>query len=269
VNVRVIEHSATITSASNHAQTIKTSMPSVESDSTTTNVIVVPGGGPGKVSDAGFPPWTMQRTEAARSYYANSLTAEERAQSVFLLLSTGSLNAPNTRRNDGRIVFECEYMIKYLLDHGIDETQVFGDWASWDTVTNGLSLRTFLEGLSVRMESLGNKGDKTLAVHVFISDFHAARVEAAFRWILGVEPSLLGGTTRLQVHPVPTPPGMFEASAAEARKRHEEKGTEMMKSNSALIQTLPQLYSFLHTDHVGLRKYLLGKDNVSSGAGWR
>jgi hypothetical protein len=34
-----------------------------------------------------------------------------------------------------------------------------------------------------------------LSLKVFISDFHAKRVEAAFKWVLSLEPSLLAADT--------------------------------------------------------------------------
>lgn len=42
----------------------------------------------------------------------------DKQDAIFLTLSAGSLNAPNTKMSDSRIIFECQYMINHLKQLG-------------------------------------------------------------------------------------------------------------------------------------------------------
>ena len=73
-------------------------------------------------------------------------------------------------------------------------------------MTNGLSLRFALDALS----AVRAPAAPPLVLRAIISDFHALRFEAAARWALGVEPSLLarggggGGGASLEVVAIST-----------------------------------------------------------------
>ena len=172
---------------------------------TADTVYLIPGGG----SDRGqYPEWSKQRTLAAYEHSANF------PNSVFLALSAGSLNAPSGRLDDGRVRFECQSMIEQLVTLGVSRVRIFGDFSSWDTVANALVARQFVEALlALPPPTHASRRVAPLRVEVFVSDFHADRVQAAFEWVLGLEPSVLaegdasstsGGTrrARMTVHPV-------------------------------------------------------------------
>lgn len=124
-------------------------------------VYVIPGGGSGiplynisstkskSVFDSpGYPEWTRKRTSQAYEHYSQQ-SVDQQKRSIFLALSTGSLNAPNLLFDDRRIMFECHHIIQHIIALGVPKEQVHGDFISWDTVTNGFSLRLFVEAMFV------------------------------------------------------------------------------------------------------------------------
>lgn len=244
--------------------------------SNTQTIIVIPGGGSGlskssfvaNKTTVGLPEWTKRRLKAASEYY-HSLTNKEQEQTIFLTLSAGSLNAPSGRLSDERIIFECTPMIDYLKESNIPSSKIFGDFFSWDTISNGLSLRLFLDGLKSF-----NQRSKTIRIEVFISDFHLLRVQAALEWVLSLEPSYTSSKsltrTQLNMHDVSSH-GIdgFGPEELQARAVHEKKGVEQIQSNARIVRTWEQFLSFMmFGGHVGIRKYLFQQYSSSRGVGW-
>lgn len=109
---------------------------------------------------------------------------------------------------------------------------------------------------------------KPLHIEVFISDFHADRVGAAFDWILNLAPSVpnieLGINTVSSV-------GIDWHTPTDYAQRitHETEGTKRIKDNAKRIKTLSQFYAFLMLGgHQGLHKYILHDYATSKGGGW-
>jgi hypothetical protein len=231
-------------------------------------VYIIPGGGSGNGIE--YPEWSRQRVVAAHKHSIE----QENKQPIFLALSAGSLNSPNSLQTDSRIVFECQFMIAHLLELGASKDSVFGDFMSWDTVSNGLVARQFLEGLlAVRSHKENRKNLRSsnyLQVNVFISDFHAERVKAAFNWILGLEPSLFNGGITLVIHSVSTEDIVWSNKEEfEERVKHEENGVLMMQQNCLAVTTIAELYAFLLLGpHKGFHNYLHDSYSRSQGAGW-
>lgn len=168
-------------------------------------VFVVPGGGSGS---SGLPEWSKRRLDSA--YLAFKASSASGKRPIFILLSAGSLNSPNLLQEDGRMIFECQHMMRYLVDQlKVDSKYIFGDFISWDTVSNGLTLRMFIEGLLAiqsdpfLLEELAakNKKRQKIQLEVYSSDFHAERVRAVFEWVLSLQPSLASDVV-LTIHSV-------------------------------------------------------------------
>lgn len=246
-------------------------------------VYIMPGGGSGTdILKVEYPEWCKQRVVAAHKH-----SLEVNKNSVFLALSAGSLNAPNTLQSDSKIIFESQFMLAHLAELGVSGDRTFGDTMSWDTVTNALVARQFIEGiLSLRkMKSRLRDDAKSnfrepvndhipsfpLNVEVFISDFHAERVKAAFYWIFDLEPSLFksGGIT-FSVHSVNSESVVWnDKEEFEERVRHESAGVIQIQKNAKIVLTVSDLYAFLLLGpHEGLNTYLHNLYVPSSGAGW-
>lgn len=252
-------------------------------------VYIIPGGGSGSdFHTLDYPEWSRQRVIAA---HRHSIEKEaENKQSIFLALSAGSLNSPNLLLSDSRIVFECEFMIAHLIELGIPAGRVFGDTMSWDTVTNALVARQFIEGLltvkskpkklSKKKKSLRDEhnnphdlviSSSPLQVEVFISDFHAERMKAAFNWVLNLEPSLFADRAiTVAVHSVSSEEITWPDKEAFAeRVKHEEDGVRQILENSLVVTTMAEFHAFLLLGpHKGLDSYLKNSYVSSAGAGW-
>lgn len=256
------------------------------------SIYVIPGGGSGlplhqsgvarnsngslsAFDTAGYPEWTRRRTSAAYSHFSTR-SKEEQGRSIFLALSAGSLNAPNVLLDDRRVMFECQHTLQHLAALGVESRHLFGDWYSWDTVTNAVALRNFLDGL------LLFRGPKRprMQVHVFISDFHHLRMRQALSWVLSLHPqplisstqsSLKGKYVEVVMHVVDSLglPLAADPVAWKARMQHEEAGVRQLQRHQLQITHMRQLQAFLFLGgHGGLRKYLLQQYRPSTGAGW-
>lgn len=274
-----------------------------------TTLYVVPGGGGGA---QGMPLWTKQRLDQALHLYKSEKSSnggsggDAEGSSVFVLLSAGSFNAASGRQTDGRLKFECQYMIDYLLAHDVPLEHIYGDFMSWDTVTNGLVLRMYVEAiLAIRPQH--SLRHPPLQIRVFISDFHADRVKSSFQWVLGLEPSLIdsrvavpsaastGGRVSvgvsvggvrdgedageedqpraiLSIHSVSSQGVQWPSKEAFAsRIQHEARGVALVEAQAKDVRTMPELLAFLLLGpHAGIRSYLLGSYRSSGGtsAGW-
>mmetsp|Transcript_6969 Transcript_6969/g.13318 ORF Transcript_6969/g.13318 Transcript_6969/m.13318 type:complete len:290 (+) Transcript_6969:67-936(+) len=238
---------------------------------TVNTLLVIPGGGTS--GPDGYPAWTRDRTEAAFSYYQGLLAQQQTELSTvaFLALSAGSLNVPSGRQEDERLVFECSAVMQHLSSMGIPASQVFGDIFSWDTVTNGLTLRMYAEALldfdPQKNSPQSATSQNLIIIHVFISDFHAARTKASFEWILGVEPPLTSHV-KLIMHSLPS--SGFNASEVEERAKHEAKGLQVIAKNREEVRTMAELYRFLLLGgHRGFDRYLRGNYAASTTVGYQ
>jgi hypothetical protein len=145
----------------------------------------------------------------------------------------------------GTIRFECMHMIEYLRNVGhIEDSRLHGDFMSWDTVGNAMVLRMFIEGyldsvqhataqlaqsnwtgndVSLRSETTKDRlpEPRGLDVKVFISDFHANRVEAAFSWVLSLEPTFMrsDAVKSLKIERVPSEDLWFGGSSMVVKER--------------------------------------------------
>jgi hypothetical protein len=245
-------------------------------------IYVIPGGG--STSDDGYPEWTKRRIVAAHDHYkVNS----NQGKAVFFTLSAGSLNSPNLLLNDGRVMFECQHMIQHLVNIGVPSDAVFGDMFSWDSVTNGYSLRMFIDGIllyrdmliaeslsanqpqNVQIKEKESKLIEKLQVEVFISDFHADRIKESFLFLLNLVPAM---TDRVQLNiNIVDSQGIKWKSAEEFNQRikHEEIATEKLRETKKQITTVQQYHAFIMLGgHQGLYKYLHGAYVKSQGVGW-
>jgi hypothetical protein len=257
-------------------------------------IYIIPGGGSGSdLISLEYPEWSKQRVVAAHRHSQEKIA--ENKKSIFLTLSAGSLNAPNLLQTDGRIMFECQFMIAHLLELEVASDRIYGDTQSWDTVSNAQVARQFLEGLLAlrkpthSQKASTNKKKKRsfrdengapedlviatspLQVEIFISDFHAERVKAAFNWVFSLEPSLFEGRSiTVAVHSVSTEDIIWSDRAAyEDRMKHEEEGVQRILKNSKIVTTMAEFNAFiLLGGHTGFDSYLKNSYQVSQGAGW-
>jgi hypothetical protein len=225
-------------------------------------LLVIPGGGPGPKEAHGIPQWTKQRAvEAAKVFL--ELSVEQRSKTLVLALGAGSMNGPNTRMEDGRVVFECSHVIAFVQEQGVPQENIIGDWISWDTVSNAMVVRLIVDALLDTFEP------PRLEIQVFISDFHADRVKACFDWTLHLKP-YTKRNVEVIVHRLVSESSTW-STKEEFNKRmaHEQKAVELIHHKREKITTLKQFLAFmLLGGHQGLYKYTHSMYSPSSGAGW-
>ena len=274
------------------------------------NLYVIPGGGSGmssteKGEDFVYPEWTRRRTVAAVKHAKESLGAaalkaadaegkgeDDKGEIYFLALSAGSLNSPNVINAEHQVVFECTHTIRHLVELGVSQERIHGDFMSWDTVTNSYVLRMTVQALLARYPGAGH-----INIEVFISDFHLERMQASFEWLLGLEAGegvgeepLLSSRVKLQMHSVSSegieglsyfgepdkwgrPAPMSDAAKALfiARQEHEKRGVEQIAKNRRAMRTEGQFLEWLLLGgHRGFSSYVRGDGThkKSAGGGW-
>lgn len=228
-------------------------------------IYVIPGGGGG--SD-GYPEWTKVRVEEALTMYQMN---NEKDNAIFVALSGGSLNSKNSVQDDGRIIFECQHVIRDLQNHGISPNRIFGDFSSWDSVTNGLVLRQLMEGLHAIHRNSEKKYKRKIDVHIFISDFHRERIELIFNWILGLTPSVMDKLPiDLLIHSIKSKMNWFKnQDDFNNRIAHERASVRLLEEKKLVIRTIDEFHAYLFLGgHKGLKMYLDNQYKVSSGGGW-
>jgi hypothetical protein len=210
------------------------------------------------------------------------LDEQDAKHTLFFALSAGSLNGPNQYGNeDGKIVFECQHILQHLQALGVPRDLLFGDFVSWDTTANALSLRLLVEGLMatyahdpelLRQKKNLKKSEKLrpISIEVFSSDFHVDRIKAIFDWVLDLTPSLMN-RVKLNMFNVPSF-GVAWASDKEEwdrRMRHEQDSIEENKKIQNAVKTMSEFQAFLLLGgHNGYRNYLFNSYTRSPGAGW-
>lgn len=247
-----------------------------------TRVFVIPGGGPGREDDEGYPQWTRSRTLAAFGEYQRlQSNAGEGEGVIFYALSAGSLNGPNRAGNeDGKIVFECQHVLNHLIALGVPRERLFGDFISWDTTANALSLRLLIEGListyshdpeQLRKQNFQKKSDrKGVVIDVFSSDFHTERIKLIFSWVLSLSPSL-DNRVQLNMFNIPSMGVGWTADKDEwnSRMAHERNSIAENKRLHEAIKTFSEFQAFLLLGgHKGYRNYMFSTYQRSAGAGW-
>lgn len=216
-------------------------------------VFIVVGGGPGLPEDHGYPTWTMKRTLQAFSEFSKS-SVIERNSSIFLALSAGSMNGPNVMQSDGRIIFECQHILSHLKELGVSKDRLFGDFISWDTVANGLTVRMFVESLL----SQRRYSDQPLRLKLFTSDFHLERLREVLLWVLQLDPSLKPNVAvSFHVHDAYGVSLGSKKEDFDVRIAHEKRGVAQIQSLAKKITKFTQFQAYLMLGgHQGYSKYL-------------
>ncbi|CAM9096389.1 unnamed protein product [Scytosiphon promiscuus] len=110
-----------------------------------------------------------------------------------------------------------------------------------------------------------------LNVTVFVSDFHADRIDAVFQWVFGLEPSLLKGKTTVTTVSIDTPVEMWAGGPEQrqARQAHERRGANQARQRAKEIKTVEEFRAFMILGgHKGYFDLTHGRYQASPGGGW-
>lgn len=111
-----------------------------------------------------------------------------------------------------------------------------------------------------------------LNVTVFVSDFHAERMDTVFQWVFGLEPSLLTNlSTTVTTVSIDTPVEMWARGPEQrqARVAHEREATEQARIRATEIRTVEEMRAFMTLGaHKGYFNLSHGRYKASAGGGW-
>ena len=85
-----------------------------------------------------LPSWTKQRCNLAIEYFNKNKNLENM---VFIATSAGTYHYPTPRDKNNFTIYECDLIVKYLVQNGIDEEIIFREWTSYDTIGNAYYVR--------------------------------------------------------------------------------------------------------------------------------
>ena len=200
--------------------------------------IFIPGGG--LLPDGGLPPWTIERLNRAIEYKTET--------SWIAFLSGGTVHKPPPLTNDGYPIFESRTAANYLVKHGVNPDQLLTEISSYDTIGNAYFSRLLFSDPGQFQNLL-----------IITSDFHLARVKAAFEWIYSLKPQ--AADYQLQYEAVPDI-GLSHQGLND-RANREAISLDSLNKKKKAINTLVEFQKWLYSEHDAYA--VQGKPDRASG----
>lgn len=99
------------------------------------------------------------------------LFKENSDNTVILILGGGTYHKPPFLNSENYVVHESTSCSAYLIENGINPSNIFREWSSYDTIANGFFAFTNY----INLLDLNN-------IHVITSDFHMSRTKLIFNY---------------------------------------------------------------------------------------
>jgi len=187
------------------------------------DAIVIPGNG---IREGGvLPSWVKRHLDRAIELYSGEL---------MMTLSGGTTHRPPPRDANGFPIFEAIVAAQYLIGRGIPAERILTETSSYDTIGNAFFSRV-----------IHAEPRKLHRLLVIASDFHLARVRAAFQWVYGLEPRSV--PWELSFEEVSDPD--MDPVVLKARKEREKERLEDLAGLTGRIRTMPDLHRWLFSEH--------------------
>lgn len=117
--------------------------------------------------------WVIRRLDLALFLY-------KQKKRRIICLGGGTYHKPPHLNHLGYVIHESTACAEYLIEKGVDPSDLMREWSSYDTIANAFfSLTNF-----IRPMNLDKDGTKLL---VITSDFHMPRTKAIFTWIYNLD----------------------------------------------------------------------------------
>ena len=200
--------------------------------------IFIPGGG--IMPDGGLPPWTIERLNRAIEYKTQA--------SWIAFLSGGTVHKPPPLTNDGYPIYESRAAARYLVKKGVKPDQLLTEISSYDTIGNAYFSRLLFSDPGQFQKLL-----------VITSDFHLARVKAAFEWIYSLKPQ----ATDYQLQYKAVPDIGLSHQGLKDRVDREAKSLDSLKKEKIGIDTLVEFQKWFYSSHAAYS--IQGKPEKISG----
>lgn len=186
--------------------------------------IFIPGGG--LLPDGTLPPWTIERLNQAVKYKSQT--------NWIAFLSGGTVHKPPPLTKDGYPMFESKNAAAYLIHKGVKPEMLLTEISSYDTIGNAYFSRLLFSDPGQFQKIL-----------VITSEFHLARVKAAFEWIYSLKP--LVTDYQLQFEAVPNIG--LSPQVLEGRVVREKKSLDSLNKKKKSIKTIVEFHTWFYTEH--------------------
>lgn len=186
--------------------------------------IFIPGGG--LLPDGTLPTWTIARLNRA---------IEISKQTHWIaFLSGGTVHKPPPLTKEGYPIFESRTAAVYLIQKGVDPDILLTEISSYDTIGNAYFSRLLFSDPGNFQKIL-----------VISSDFHMARVMAAFGWIYSLKPK----KTDYQLQFEAVPDIGLSPQILKDRVDREAKSLDSLQKKKNTIDTLVDFQKWFYLDH--------------------
>ena len=178
--------------------------------------------------------WVIRRLDLALALY-------KQKKRRIICLGGGTYHKPPYLNHMGYVIHESTVCAEYLIERGVEPSDLMREWSSYDTIANAFfSLTNFIIPMN-----LATNGTKIL---VITSDFHMPRTKAIFTWIynlgLGDQFSSLDVLDFLSVSSED-----LEDSIIESRKTREAESLKNLGPTINRIKTMQEFTNWFFLEH--------------------
>lgn len=174
-------------------------------------------------------PWVKDRLDVAYRLY-------QLKKRKIIILGGGTYHKP-PHLNKGRyVIHESTMGAKYLIDRGVDPNDLFREWASYDTIANGVfSLLNFVIPM------------KITSALIITSDFHMNRSCEIFKWIYNLWTTENNISIKLDFLEVSTK--YLDTDIIGSRADREERSLQNLKLTIKQLNTWDKFYKWFYSEH--------------------
>jgi hypothetical protein len=151
-----------------------------------------------------------------------------------IAVSAGTTHRPPPLDARGFPIFEAVAAAAYLMERGIPAHRILTETNSYDTIGNAF----FSRAIHVEPRRMRR-------LLVIASEFHAARAEAVFRWVYGLEPRPVEYELAFEA----VPDSGMDALVLLARRERERQRLDTVADLARRITTMPDLHRWLFSEH--------------------
>ena len=190
------------------------------------DAVIIPGGG--LRADGSLPPWIAACFDVA---------LERQPDGPFIALSGGSPHKPAPLDPTGRAIYEAVAGGAYLLNRGVPSDRIYTEISSYDTIGNAFFTRT--QHTDMR------EWHRLLVVSC---GYHAARMEAIFRWMFALAPE----------HPyelsfVAADDTTMPVDIRAGRLAREAVSLAQFRQTADRLHSLAEVHAWMYADHAAYR----------------
>lgn len=173
--------------------------------------------------------WVINRLDLALALY-------KQKKRKIICVGGGTYHKPPCLNSLNFVIHESTACAKYLLEAGVDPSDLMREWSSYDTIANAFfTLTNYIIPMEINQ------------VLVITSDFHMPRTMAIFNWIYNLDSK----NPKCHVDYLPATSSSIEGVdlIIKARKEREKQSLANLQSTINKIKTLKEFHTWLFNEH--------------------